>query len=248
MNAPRSSEQRGHAILLAAGLGRRLGAGSSKGFVELLGRPLLCWSLETFASHPAIGEIVIVLPPGDRARDRCRIDVTDPMGLTTRVALAEGGERRQDSSYFGIGALSRDVLDDPESVVLIHDAARPLVSSFLITRCLREMLHTPDAVGCLPALPVKETVKRVKDSWIETTIDRSDLMTAQTPQVFRLGPLRRAHEQARSGGIAVTDDAMLLESVGMRIRAVPGDIENIKITYPEDRILAERLIRERETR
>ncbi len=248
MSEERGKLPQGHAVLLAAGLGRRLGAGSAKGFVELLGRPLLSWSLETFARHPAIGEIVIVLPPGRETLERCRAEVIDPMRLAHRVRLAEGGGRRQDSSYLGIEAFSDEIREDPGALALIHDAARPLVSEFLITRCLREMLAWPDAAGCLPALPVKETLKKTKDSWIETTIDRADLMTAQTPQAFRLGPLRQAQERSRASGLAVTDDAMLLESLGLRLRVVPGDIENIKITYPEDRMLAERLIREREAR
>lgn len=248
MSARRAGEPQGHAILLAAGLGRRLGAGSAKGFVDLLGRPLLGWSLETFASHPAVGEVVIVLPRGNEARERCKREVTDPMGLTDRVRFAEGGERRQDSSLLGVEALSPEARDDPDAVVLIHDAARPLVSGFLINRCLREMRIHPEAAGCLPALPVKETVKRVKDGWVQSTLDRSGLMLAQTPQAFRLGALRQAHERSRIERLTVTDDAMLLEAMGSRLRIVPGDIENIKVTYPEDRILAERLMREREAR
>ncbi len=235
----------GHAILLAAGLGRRLGAGANKGFVQIHGRPLLSWSLETFARHPSIGELVVVVAPGSESRERCLTEALAPLGLQDRVILVEGGERRQDSSLRGIEALPSRLLDDPETIVLIHDAARPLVSAFLITRCLRALAENPDAAGVLPALPVRETLKRVEESWIASTIDRTGLWGAQTPQIFRLGPLREAHEQALAEERTVTDDASLLEAVGHLLRIVPGDLENLKVTYPEDRIFVERLLRER---
>ncbi|MBD3161372.1 MAG: 2-C-methyl-D-erythritol 4-phosphate cytidylyltransferase [Candidatus Latescibacteria bacterium] len=236
----------GHAVLLAAGLGRRLGAGTSKGFVEILGRPLLAWSLETFAGHPQIDRIVVVHAPGEAARARCLDAAIRPLGLEDRAILVEGGERRQDSSARGTAALPPAVRDDPEAVVLIHDAARPLVSPYLITHCLRELAAHPRAAGVLPALPVRETLKRVHESWIEETIDRTGLWAAQTPQAFRLGPLREAQDRAAREGWAVTDDAGLLEASARPLRIVPGDPENLKITYPEDRIFAERLLRIRE--
>jgi len=239
---------KGHAILLAAGLGRRLGAGAQKGFVPIHGRPLLCWSLETFARHPSIGEVIVVLAPGEAARDRCRTDVLAPMGLAERVKLIEGGVRRQDSSHHGIEALPASLREDPSTVVLIHDAARPLVSQFLISRCLRAMADYPDAAGALPALPARETLKRVEESWISATVSREGIWGAQTPQVFRLGPLRESHARAAREGRAVTDDAMLLEAAGHRIRIVPGDLENLKVTFPEDKLFVERLLRAREMR
>jgi 2-C-methyl-D-erythritol 4-phosphate cytidylyltransferase len=235
----------GHAILLAAGLGRRLGAGANKGFVQIHGRPLLTWSLEAFALHPSIGELIVVVAPGADSRERCVTEALRPLGLQDRVRLIEGGERRQDSSLHGIEALPPHLRDDPETVVLIHDAARPLVSAFLITRCLRALAEFPDAAGVLPALPVRETLKRVEESWIVSTVDRSGLWAAQTPQVFRLGPLRGAHEQALAEERTVTDDASLLEAAGHLLRVVPGDLENLKVTYPEDRIFVERLLRAR---
>jgi 2-C-methyl-D-erythritol 4-phosphate cytidylyltransferase len=192
--------------------------------------------------------VVVVHAPGADAAERCRREVLKPLGLSTRVLLAAGGERRQDSSLQGIQALPPEVRDDPEAIVLVHDAARPLVSPFLITHCLRELADHPDAAGVLPALPVRETLKRVEDSWIVQTIERQNLWSAQTPQVFRLGPLRKAHVEAVSAGRAVTDDAELLEAAGHRLRVVPGDLENLKVTYPEDCILVERLLREREAR
>lgn len=235
-----------HAILLSAGLGRRLGAGVNKGFVAIHGRPLLSWSLETFARHPAIGAIVIVHAPEEQTAERCRREILEPLGLVERVALIPGGERRQDSSLHGIEGLPAHVREDADAIVLVHDAARPLVSPFLITHCLRELQEHPDAAGVLPALPIRETLKRVQDSWIVETVDRQALWSAQTPQVFRLGALRRAHHEAQAAGRAVTDDAGLLEASGQRLRIVPGDLENLKVTYPEDRIFVERLLRERE--
>ncbi|MFB3909634.1 MAG: 2-C-methyl-D-erythritol 4-phosphate cytidylyltransferase [Candidatus Eisenbacteria bacterium] len=240
----------GHAILLAGGQGRRLATedGSAKAFVSILGRPLLSWSLETFANDPAIETIVVVHAPGRTAHERCRTQILAPLGLEDRVLLADGGERRQDSSRRGLEALPEEVRRDPESLVLIHDAARPLVTTFLIHRCLRELAEHPDAAGALPALPVRETLKQVEGATIRGTVPREGLWAAQTPQVFRLGPLLQAHEHAAKQGRGVTDDAALLEASGAVLRVVPGDLENIKVTYPEDRVLVERLLRDRETR
>jgi 2-C-methyl-D-erythritol 4-phosphate cytidylyltransferase len=237
-----SNEPTGHAILLAAGLGRRLGAGTDKGFVSIHGRPLLSWSLETFAAHPLVEAIVVVHTPGDQAKERCRREVLEPLGLTSRVILQSGGERRQDSSLRGLDALPSEIREDPESLVMIHDAARPLVTAFLITHCLRELSEQPEAAGVLPALPVRETLKRVEDSWVLSTVERERLWTAQTPQVFRLGKLRDAHKNAAEQQLPVTDDAALLEAMGERLRIIPGDLENQKVTYPEDRILITRLL------
>jgi 2-C-methyl-D-erythritol 4-phosphate cytidylyltransferase len=241
-----SSNHKGHAIILAAGQGRRFGAGASKGLVPIHGRPLLAWSLETFAGHPLVGEIVVVIPPGAEESERVTREVLRPLRLEGRVILASGGARRQDSSQHGIAALPEKLREDPATIVMIHDAARPLVSPFLITRCIRGLVDSPGSVGVLPALPVRETLKRVDaDSWIVETVPRDRLMASQTPQVFRLGPLRDAQERAAIDGIEVTDDAGLLEAAGQRLRIVPGDLENLKVTYPEDRLLAERLLKER---
>jgi 2-C-methyl-D-erythritol 4-phosphate cytidylyltransferase len=237
----------GHAILLAAGQGRRFGASAGKGFTEIHGRPLLSWSLATFAAHPQIESIIVIVPPWAEGIERTRRDLIEPMGLGGRVILASGGDRRQDSSQRGIDALPASIRSNPDTIVLIHDAARPMVSSFLITRCLRALADFPDAAGVLPALPVRETLKKAADAWVERTVDREGLWAAQTPQVFRLGPLRAAQAKAVEQEIAVTDDASLLEAIGERLRIVPGDIENIKVTYPEDRILVERLLRARES-
>jgi 2-C-methyl-D-erythritol 4-phosphate cytidylyltransferase len=194
-----------------------------------------------------IRSIVVVHTPGQNGAERCRREVLEPLGLTSRVVLTPGGERRQDSSLHGIQALPIETLHNPESLVMVHDAARPLVSPFLITHCLRELRDHPDAMGVLPALPIRETLKRVEDSWIRSTVDRAGLWGAQTPQVFRLGRLVEAHRRAAKEGWAVTDDAGLLEAAGMPLRIIPGDLENLKVTYPEDRIFAERLLRQRES-
>ena len=116
----------------------------------------------------------------------------------------------------------------------------------LLHGLLRAMAEHPDTSGVLPALPVRETLKRVSDSWIESTVDREALWAAQTPQVFRLKQLRDAHQQAKVEGIEVTDDAGLLEATGYRVRIIPGDLENLKVTYPEDQLIVERFFRERE--
>lgn len=203
------------AIVVAAGAGSRYG--EPKHQLELDGKPLWRWSVDAF-THTDISEIVVV---GDV-----------PGGVA-------GGPRRRDSVRNGLAALA-----SRPRWVLIHDAARPLVSSALIHRVIDAALGG-DADGVIPGLPVTDTIKRVEGDRVAGTVDRSDLFTVQTPQAFLTGVLVSAHDDAAN--LDATDDATLVERCGGSVRVVTGERDNLKITYPEDLRLAEFVLRRRGT-
>jgi 2-C-methyl-D-erythritol 4-phosphate cytidylyltransferase / 2-C-methyl-D-erythritol 2,4-cyclodiphosphate synthase len=246
------------AILVAAGRGERLGLGHAKARALLAGIPLALHSLRTLSRHPGRDRIILVLPPDEEERGEIMRWVELEPDL--QVVAVPGGERRQDSVWAGLSALLR--FNPPEDrVVLVHDAARPMVSHALIERCLRAMtLPMPGAAqaelpginvrargtgpaGVVPGLPVQETLKLVFEGRVVLTQPRENLFVIQTPQVFRFGPLLDAHQRARRQGGHATDDAALLERHGTPVILVPGDSLNLKITVPSDLAVAERLIR-----
>lgn len=219
------------AILVAAGRGERLGAGRPKAFVEVGGKPMLSWSAEAFAAVPAVDAIVAVVPETER-------DVAREMLAHVRKvsAIVAGGERRQDSVRAGLAQAP----DGFEGLVLVHDAARPLVERAMIEAVLAAARESGAA---LPVEPLADTVKRVRGGRIVETLDRSELCGAQTPQGFRVAALRRAYAAAEAAGLTVTDEAMAIERLGEPVRAVPGTARNRKITTAEDLAWAEGLVR-----
>lgn len=148
------------------------------------------------------------------------------------MQVVEGGASRQDSVANGL----RSVQDD---FALVHDAARPFVDPEMI-RALLEAIDEAD--GVVPVVPVGETIKEIAGGDVARTIDRRNLFLSQTPQLFRTDALRRAHESAQADGFVGTDDAQLVERNGGTITTVPGSRRNIKLTYPEDFVLAERMV------
>lgn len=211
------------AILLAAGRGERLGSDVPKAFVELGGRPLLAHSLDVLRGSPSIEDLVVVAPPG--WEDRTREIVGD-------AAVVTGGATRTRSVSQGIAALAdRGGLD----AVVCHDAARPLASPQLLAAVLGAL---GPAEGAVPAVPVGDTLKRVVDGRVSETLSRDGIVAVQTPQAFRWEALRRAHQEAERDGADATDDAALLERIGLEVAVVPGEPRNIKITRPEDLELA----------
>ncbi len=201
------SEESFAAVIVAAGSGTRFGR--SKHDTEMAGRPLWTWSVAAFEAAGAC-EIVVV---GDV-----------PGGVP-------GGSRRLDSVYAGLKALTAG-----SPFVLVHDAARPLVSVRLIEAVVNALVRT-DAHGVIPALPVTDTIKRIDGVEIVETIPRAELVTVQTPQGFRTEALLRAH--AAGTAHDATDDATLVERDGGTVIVVDGDRENLKITFPGDLALAE---------
>jgi len=216
------------AILLAAGRGTRLGASHPKAYLPLRGRPILLYSLEAFSRCPLISELVVVIHPDDTERARHVLKVFEKP-----VRVVYGGAQRQDSALAGVRAASGDF-------VMVHDAARPLVSLGLIERVIAAMKTHGAAV---PALPVTDSLKRVSEDLIIADIDRAELFSAQTPQGFERKLLLEALERACAQGRYFTDEAsVLLAMSNVRAKVVPGEVQNIKITTEADLRLAERLV------
>jgi len=222
------------AVIVAAGRGLRLGR--PKQFIEIAGVPMVGWSIQTFAAMPQIAELVIATEP----------ESIEPMSaLVRRLApnlphrVVRGGELRQDSAREGVMALS-----DRCEAAFVHDGARPLVTPVDVLAGMREVR---EGRASLLAEPVVDTIKLVdRDSLIVgATLDRGTLWAAQTPQFALAGDLRAAHERGRLEGIAVTDDAALLERIGISVVVVASTSENFKVTLPGDVTRAETILNSR---
>lgn len=211
------------ALIVAAGSGRRLGAGRPKALVGLAGRPLFEWALDACFAAEAIGPVVIAAPPGhlDRfARDG--------------VEVVEGGDSRSGSVARGLDRVTT-------RLVVIHDAARPLVTPGLIDRAVGFLASRADLAAAITVAPATDTVKRVDDQGVVTeTLDRGRIRLAQTPQVFRTAALRQA--LGRGDLSAATDDAALIEAAGGSVGVVDGPSGNIKVTVPADLGFAELML------
>jgi len=210
------------ALLLAAGSGERLGFDRAKAFVMLAGRPMLEWSLEAVSRVPGVERVVVALPEGEVAPDGTR-------GV-------RGGATRSESVRAALGAAGQG---DP---VIVHDAARPLVSSDLVARTLDE-LETHRCDGAIAATPLTDTLKRVDpDRIVQDTLDRSALWAVQTPQAFRRTALEQALDVEPRTLALATDDAWLVERAGGTVRVVSAPPENLKVTTALDLRVAELLL------
>ena len=217
------------ALVLAAGASQRMG--QDKLFAPLLGRPLLSWSLEVLQRSPLIKEIVLVLNPANWKPGQ---KLVAEFGFTKVVQFCLGGERRQDSARRGLEAAPA------HPWVLTYDGARPCLSSDIIERGAEAVVSSGAA---LAAVPVKDTVKEVKAGWVEATPPREGLWLAQTPQLFHSDLLKQAY--AAIGDAEVTDDASAVERLGHKVAVFMGAYENIKVTTPEDLVLAESFLKRR---
>jgi len=213
-------------IIVAGGQGRRMGGELPKQYQVLAGRPVIFHTLEIFQSHPRIDSIALVVNC-DHA-EFCRSNILGSVEFTKVDTLAIGGEERSDSVRIGLAATSLD----NDGIVLVHDAVRPFVSAALIDRIIKA-LEKNDAV--VPCLPIVDTVRKNIDGRLQATVDRDELCRIQTPQGF----LRNVLEAAYSGEDRATDDASLVERLGIKIFGIEGEERNIKITKPEDWLLAE---------
>ncbi len=214
-------------MIAAAGSGQRLGAGGPKAFVELAGRPMLEWSLDAFRASSTIAGIVVAAPPGHDAQVAER-----------GVVAVVGGEHRSESVANALALCT-------EEFVVVHDAARPLVTPALIDAIVKELAADEDAAGVIAATPVTDTIKQVgNEGQVERTLDRSGLWAVQTPQVFRADALREALSDPDSLPDA-SDDAMLVERRGGRVVIHSTSPDNVKVTTPFDLRVAELLLRER---
>jgi len=216
-------------LVPAAGMGRRMQAGVNKQYLELDGRPILAQTLALFESSPHVVRILVIAPADEL--DYCRTQIVERYGFAKVSELVAGGAERQDSVRNGLRACALDA----DEIVLIHDGVRPLFDPTLIRPLA---LRAAEIGGCIVGVPVKDTVKQVDAGMITATPPRSRLWLAQTPQAFRYGLIREAHEQALAEGFNGTDDASLLERIGRPVAMLEGDYRNLKITTPEDLVQA----------
>ncbi len=223
------------AIIVAAGNSQRFGAPQSKQFIPILGKPLILHTLERFAGCKSVDRIVLVLSMEGRiAFDR----FTEGSRLAKISSIVAGGRTRAESVKNGLDAV------DPATaeIVAVHDGARPLVTVDEITRTIEGAIDS--GAACL-VTAVTDTIKQVNGKHIVRTVDRRDLRRALTPQAFRYDVIRRAFDGADLGD-SVTDECLLVERLGVKIVFVEGSSRNIKVTRPEDVILAEALLKDLE--
>lgn len=223
------------ALIPAAGKGKRMGGDINKQFILLKDKTVLCHTLEVFDQHPAVSEIIVV--SAEEELGLLQQELIQKGNFRKPIKLVAGGKERQDSVYNGLQAV------EESGLIIIHDGARPFLTLELLNRVIIEA-KKHDAV--IVGMPVKDTIKVVDASnHITETPDRSKLWLVQTPQAFNYDLLRKAHQKAKSEGYYGTDDAMLIERLGTRVKMIEGSYENIKITTPEDLIIGEAILRRR---
>jgi 2-C-methyl-D-erythritol 4-phosphate cytidylyltransferase len=225
------------AIVPAAGLGRRMG-GQKKTYLALAGLPVLTHTLRALEACAAITAIIVVTTPGDE--EFCLREVIEPAGIRKVTAVLPGGKTRQDS--VAIGLASVPAIAETASVVIVHDGARPLVTIDIIERTIAAAETKGAAIA---AVRVKDSIKEVSEGVVTKTLARDTLYAVQTPQAFDRELLRRAHKRASEDGFIGTDEASLVERLGVEITVVEGSYENIKITTPEDLLVAESILKKR---
>jgi 2-C-methyl-D-erythritol 4-phosphate cytidylyltransferase len=220
-------------IIVAAGSGARFGSKTPKQYLPIAGIPMVLRALRPFTSHPDIAHVVLVLPPSDAVHPPAFLSGFSPRSVLSVVA---GGIHRADSVRAGLAALPPEC-----GVVLVHDGARPFADRNVIDQVIG---HARGGEGAVPAVMLTDTLKEVerKDpSRVVRTRPRAWLWRAQTPQGFPRKVLEEAHARAARAGRRATDDAALVESMGIPVRLVPDSSRNIKITTPDDLALAELL-------
>ena len=220
-------------LIPAAGLGRRMGSSVHKQYLCLQGRPILSHTLSVFDRHPRVDHIYVIAPP-DQV-DFCRQDIVEPGRFAKVRDIVAGGAERQDSVRLGLEACQAQADD----IVLIHDGVRPLFDGGLLDGVLKAVeVHG----SCVVGVPVKDTIKEVVEGFAVATPERKRLWAAQTPQAFRYSEILAGHRLAFEQNFYGTDDASLLEWQGKSVAMVEGSYRNIKITTPEDLLIAEALL------
>ena len=223
------------ALIPAAGMGKRMAASINKQYLHLNGQPIVARTISCFEQSPLIDAIYLVIPADEI--DYCREHVIDAYDFKKVAAIIPGGKERQNSVMNGLKTIREHVSDD--DIILIHDGVRP----FLTEQMLCESIRVASLYdGALVAVPAKDTIKTVRDGIVKDTPPRELLWHAQTPQSFRFKKIYTAYLAAEAEGFSGTDDASLIEHTGGEMHVIPGDYSNIKITTPEDLVLAEAFI------
>ncbi|MBW2568901.1 MAG: 2-C-methyl-D-erythritol 4-phosphate cytidylyltransferase [Deltaproteobacteria bacterium] len=222
------------AIIVAAGKGMRMKNSLRKQYLLLAGRPVLAHTLLVIDACSLIENIILVVPKDDF--DYCNENVLSPITLKNNVTLIPGGAERQDSVYNGLMAVD----SKSANIIVIHDGVRPLVSSEQLTACI---IGAKEYGACILGIPVDSTLKQVDNSgYVDKTIERDPIWLAQTPQAFQYSLLIKAHDKARQEDFSGTDDALLVERLGVNVKVISGSKHNIKITTREDLELAKAIL------
>ncbi|MBN1592476.1 MAG: 2-C-methyl-D-erythritol 4-phosphate cytidylyltransferase [Candidatus Coatesbacteria bacterium] len=222
--APGAPVQFVSAIVVAGGSGERMGSEVEKPFIEILGVPMLFYSMQAIQDCEDISEMVLVVFKGGEER----LDAAGGVARFPKLtAIVEGGPRRQDSVFNGLAAC-----DDRAEIVAVHDAARPMLRKEWLNSGINAL---GDCAGAIFAAPLTDTIKRSSPEGIVLeTVPRDGLYAIQTPQIFTRDWLFRAHSRARLNGTIGTDDAALVEEIGGKIKILPGPPNNLKVTYQDD--------------
>lgn len=222
------------AIVLAAGKGLRMNAGMNKQYMKLLDKPVLAHTLEVFQKSGYIDRIILVISQEDM--ETCDREILSRYDFGKIAKVVYGGSERQGSVYNALAGLE----EDEQGIVLIHDGARPLLDEEIIVKCVE---GAKECGAVTAGVRVKETIKVVdSEGFIIQTPDRAKVWITQTPQAFKLSIIKNAHLSALNAGFVGTDDAMLVERMGGRVKMIEGSYENIKLTTPEDMATAEAII------
>lgn len=221
-------------LVAAAGSGSRMKKDINKQYLLLNSRPILAYCLEFFEHQEAVQEIVIMT--GAHELEYCAQEIVQRLGYKKVSAILPGGKERQDSVWLGLQSLAKG-----NDLVAVHDGARPLLSANLFARVLEAAREWGAAI---PGVASKETLKTVdRDGFVGQTLERSSVFAIQTPQIFNGRELIKAYRLAREEGFLGTDDASLFERYIGKVKVVEGDYRNLKITTPEDLVIAEALLR-----
>ena len=221
------------AIILAGGKGKRMRSAISKQFIDIKGKPIIYYTLKKFSENKKIDNIIVVLPEDEVKYFKENILKKYELRINKIVI---GGKERQDSVYNALKSLKNSSTD----IVLIHDGARPFISERIINEGIKfAEIYGAAAPGVMPKDTIK--VKNEKNFSVDTP-NRANLVSIQTPQVFKFDEILECHEKIRYNGETVTDDTMVVEKYGYSVYLYDGEYTNIKVTTPEDLILAERLI------
>lgn len=223
-------------IVVAAGKGKRMERTYNKQYISLEGKPILAHTLMQFEKHGEIDGVIVVVGRGEV--NFCKEHIIEKYNLQKVKRVVEGGKERYHSVSNGLKELGVET-----EVVMIHDGARPFVTEAIINKSIdAARIHGSAIVG----VPVKDTIKTVdKDGFVKDTLKRDTLWSIQTPQTFKKDLIIQAHQKRKRENLSVTDDAMLVEALGMKVKMVLGSYENMKITTPEDLEVGQAIVKKR---
>ena len=222
------------AVIVAGGVGSRLKTKVHKPFVRIAGRPLLSWTIAAVEKTPAVGHIVLVVHPDDRENAR---KIVRRYRFRKVRGIVSGGASRMESVANGLAEVPAAA-----AWVAVHDGARLLVTPEIFQATVEAAWKCKAAIAAVPVVP---TIKSAEEGWVTGTLDRSRLWVVQTPQVFERRLLEKAHSAGKKKKFIATDDAALVEALGCRVRIVSGSARNIKVTTPEDLVIAEAFLKKR---